>query len=550
MMTTSPQLRMYLDRFYNLPRPELGEGMAIRRFVPGDEVLWAALLQRTGELGEWSVERAKKALTGEKRIEAEGIHFLLVDGRTVATACFSVSDRNTAEAALEWVAVDLECKGRRFGFTICAAVLACIAEAGYRRCILRTDDHRLAAIKTYLRLGFTPDMQHPSYRARWEAIWRKLGLYPRRPYRLGIVGRRGSSTIHAARSMEECEVAAVCDIDEATLRQMADQHGIRERFTSYERMLAADIDAVVVSTPMPLHVPQAVAALRAGKHVLSEVPAAISLAECWELLEAVANSESVYMMAENCCYMQPNILVKALIQQGLFGEVYFGQGEYIHELKSLNEQTPWRRIWQTGRNGNTYPTHSLGPLMQWMNDRVVEVSCLGSGHHYKDPRGLSYENEDTTMTLCKLENGGLVQLRLDMLSNRPHNMTYYTLQGTKGCYEAARGLGDQPKVWMADFCDGPEHWRPLADFEEYLPALWRDPPAAARAAGHGGGDYWEVLDFIDAICLRQPSPIDVVTALEWTAVGLCSQKSIDRGGIPVELPDFRAAWRAKGASAR
>lgn len=357
--------------------------------------------------------------------------------------------------------------------------------------------------------------------------------------KVGIVGRRGGSFMAAFQAIPEADVVAYCDIDAAALQAFSDKHGIRQRYTRYEDLLESDVDAVVVATPMPLHVPQSVAALKAGKHVLSEVPAAVSLEECWELVETVASTGRVYMMAENYCYIPSNVLVRELVRQGYFGDVYFGQGEYIHELKSLNEKTPWRRVWQTGRNGNTYPTHSLGPVLQWMEDRVETVCCLGSGRHYRDPRGHEYENEDATLTLCKLSRGGLVQLRLDMLSNRPHNMTYYSLQGTKGCYEAARGMGDPPKIWLADFADGPEHWRPLSDFEEHLPDRWRNPPAAARQAGHWGGDYWEVRDFIDAVLGRRPPAIDVWTAVEWTAVGLCSIESIARGGAPVEVPDFR-----------
>ena len=136
--------------------------------------------------------------------------------------------------------------------------------------------------------------------------------------------------------------------------------------------------------------------------------------------------------------------------------------------------------------------------MQWMNDRVTSVNCLGSGHHYKDPRGIHYENEDTTLTLCKLASGGLVQLRLDMLSNRPHNMAYYSLQGTKGCYEAPRGPSDQHKIWLAERSREPSAWQPLSDYESFLPEPWKNPPPEAKKAGHGGGDFWVIDDFVAA----------------------------------------------------
>jgi hypothetical protein len=109
--------------------------------------------------------------------------------------------------------------------------------------------------------------------------------------------------------------------------------------------------------------------------------------------------------------------------------------------------------WQTGRNGWTYPTHSLGPVLQWFEDSVRSVSCFGSGHHYKDPSGHQYGNENTITMICKTTRGGLIEIRVDMLSDRPHNLSYYSLQGTKGCYEVARGLGDRPKIWLEEHSD-------------------------------------------------------------------------------------------------
>ncbi|MFQ6040657.1 MAG: Gfo/Idh/MocA family protein [Candidatus Poribacteria bacterium] len=363
--------------------------------------------------------------------------------------------------------------------------------------------------------------------------------------KVGFVGApRASGFIGTFQAVTETTPVALCDIRTEILEQVGDRFSIEQRYTDYEKMVQTDLDIIVVTTPMPLHVPQSIMALKSGKHVLSEVPAATDLEQCWQLVKAVRESGKKYMMAENYTYMKPNVLVRELARRGLFGEVYFGEGEYVHELKGLNEITVWRRKWQTGRNGCTYPTHSLGPALQWFDDRVAIVSCFGSGHHYKDPRGDCYENEDTTLTLCKMQRGGLIKIRLDMLSNRPHNMTYYSLQGTKGCYEAPRGFGDSPKIWLADYSDNPNEWRSLWDFEqEFMPEIWRNPPQEALRAGHGGGDYFEVRDFIDAIVNDTKPPIDVYEALDMTAPGLVSEESINNGGIPLPVPDFRTIQR-------
>ena len=100
------------------------------------------------------------------------------------------------------------------------------------------------------------------------------------------------------------------------------------------------------------------------------------------------------------------------------------------------------------------------------SDRAVSVCCAGSGHHYKDPRGDLYENEDTCVMLCKMASGGLVKIRVDMLSDRPHAMENYQLQGTDGCYESARAPGEKDRVWLRSRCESADEWLDLATLEE------------------------------------------------------------------------------------
>jgi len=146
--------------------------------------------------------------------------------------------------------------------------------------------------------------------------------------------------------------------------------------------------------------------------------------------------------------------------------------------------------------------------------------------------------------LCQLSRGGLVRVRVDMLSNRPHLMHYYALQGTRGCFEAARGIGDVDKVWLADRCDDPNAWRPLEDFaDEFLPESWRRWGEQARRAGHGGGDFLQVMDFLAAVTEGASPAVDIFAALDFSLPGLVSQESLLRGGVPLPVPDFRAMTR-------
>lgn len=363
--------------------------------------------------------------------------------------------------------------------------------------------------------------------------------------KVGCVGiPRTSGFMGAFRSQPDVEVVAACDTNPEILQKNGTALGIPNLFTEYEPFLDSGINAVVIGTPMPFHTPQATAALQRGIHVLSEVPAVVDLTQAWELAEAARSSSAVYMMAENYCYIRFVAVIREMVAQGLFGDVYYGEGEYLHELKELNEITRWRRIWQTGIDGVTYGTHSLGPVLSWIQDRVVTVTGSGSGHHYRDPRGDEYENQDSCSMDCKLSRGGQVRVRVDMLSNRPHMMTYYSLQGTKGCFEAARSDMDTAKVWLADKSSNPNQWQPLSTYEdEFKPANWRKWEAEAARAGHGGGDFIQVMELLAAIRGEAPSPIDAFTALDYSVPGLVSQESVLRGSAPLPVPDFRTIRR-------
>ncbi len=360
--------------------------------------------------------------------------------------------------------------------------------------------------------------------------------------RVGVVGAVGRGGSFSA-GFKACgaRIHAVCDTNTEKLEDARINLGAVEKYTDFNEMLAkSDIEAVVIGTPMHLHVPMSIAALKAGKHVMSEVTAGVSVKECKDLVKVARKSKAIYMMAENYCYIQPNILVREIVRKGLFGEVFYAEGEYIHELKGLNEITTWRRKWQTGVNGITYGTHSLGPILQWFEgQRVVSVCCAGTGHHYKDPRGNDYENEETCVMLCKLDKGGLIKIRVDMLSDRPHSMTNYSLQGTDGAYESARGHKDQPKIWLKSRSTSGHQWADLDSCNDLTPDWYKSGMEAALKAGHGGGDYFEILDFIRAAKGEAPNPIDIDVAMDMSLPGLVSQASIEKKGAWLDVPDSR-----------
>ena len=366
-----------------------------------------------------------------------------------------------------------------------------------------------------------------------------------KPISVALVGvRRAAGFFSAFQTHPDTAIVALCDTNPDALAEAGKAAQTEHLYTDYATMLdEAQPDAVLISTPMHFHAGQAIAALQRDIHVLSEVTAAISLDECRALVSAAGRSKAVYMMAENYCYMKSNALVREMVRRGLFGDVYYAEAEYIHADQHLQQQTPWRRVWHTGIDGITYPTHSLGPVLQWMaGDRVARVSCEGSGHHVKDWSGRNFENSDSCVMLCKMVSGGLVKIRVDIVSERPHAMRNYQLQGTTGCYESARSgqWQERNRIWLASRSPDRNTWSDLSEFEdEFLPDFWRNAPAAAVQAGHGGGDYFVVMDFADAIAARKPVPIGIHEAMDMTIPGLISQQSILQDGAWLNVPDTR-----------
>lgn len=402
--------------------------------------------------------------------------------------------------------------------------------------------------------------------------WHRAGTtvaVTNQPLRVGIAGARGLSTINGLRSVEGVEVTALCDLHAGVLAERSAALGIEQTFRVYEDLLDSDIDAVVIATPMQFHVQQTIQALEAGKHVLCEVTAGVTMDELWWLTEAVAKSDRTYMMAENYCYIPEVQLVTELAAQGRFGELYLGEGEYLHSIRHLahgynrratdetaiDEQamatTSWRAYWQLGKRGNFYPTHSLGPVMQWLRagrmaqygadappDPIVSVSSFGTGWHTAP----ELRQEDSSETIVKLASGAMIRLRTDCLSHRPHTV-YYALQGTGGAFEAPRGLGDTHKVYFHSPGDDVEQaeWRPLLDFADQASPELREILAGGAADEHWGSDTLIAQDFVRAIRTGQSPAIDVHDACEWTAVGLLSELSIMNDGRPITMPDFRSA---------
>lgn len=362
--------------------------------------------------------------------------------------------------------------------------------------------------------------------------------------KIGIAGARGISGMIGYNAMsEDVKVEAICDLSEDVLREQSARHNIPHTYRVFEDMLESDIDAVVIATPMQCHVPQAIAALAAGKHVMSEVTAGVTMDELFWLTEAVEKSGKIYMFAENYCYTPENQLIKELARKGYFGDIYYAGGEYLHQLERENLFTKsgkptWRHQWQLGKRGSFYPTHSLGPVMQCIPDeRIAEITTFSPGARHNVP---DFRQDDGSVTMCVTESGKIIEIKVDCISPRPHKMDYYTLQGTKGIYEAKRGFGDDDKIAIDAEKNPKGHhdWVSIWEYSEHLPERYKNATEEEKAAGHNGGDFFIIKDFIDAIKTGIQPELNVYKACEWTAVGLLSELSVTNNSKTMKMPVF------------
>lgn len=364
--------------------------------------------------------------------------------------------------------------------------------------------------------------------------------------RFGVIGlRRGASFVRVCNAAQGATVTALYDIDVDAVGSAAAEIGAKP-FTDFDDFLASDIDAVVIASPLAFHAPQAALAMRAGKHVLSEVTACFTLEQAEELVAATGERSAIYMMAENYRYLDEVELLKRLADDRRFGEIYYLEGEYLHDCKDLWFDSEGNLTWRGRGQLAVYCTHSLGPLLYITGERVETVSCVAvpGGKFVPD-------NFIPTMHLLQMvtDKGTVLRVRVDHVSPRPHQMAYYGVQGTDGSFESWRGHGDSSKIWLASDHE-PSHvrgdtsqWHATEDYaKRYIPERIA-APAEASFGGHGTSEYWMLRDFLATVRGEIPNPIDVHRAMDYTLPGIVALESAHTNGTPVPVPDSRTFGR-------
>jgi predicted dehydrogenase len=389
--------------------------------------------------------------------------------------------------------------------------------------------------------------------------------------RLGVigVGGRGNALIDNFSAMPELEVAALCDIVKDKVLKAQDKLERKGKKVSpalyhsndyaFEELVKRDdIDLVVVATPWIWHTQMAVAAMKAGKHVAIEVPAARTIEECWQLVNTSEATRRHCIQLENCCYDYNEMLVLNMVHAGLFGELTHGACAYNHDLRSelFSNQGEglWRRLEHLNRNGNLYPTHGLGPMAHYMDinhgdrfDYLVSMSSISASlaayrkEHVPadDPRQKEvYRCGDLNTSLIRTAKGRVITLEHNTSTPQPYDRINL-IAGTKGIFR------DYPPRIYLDGAPG-EVFGPIDPYKEkYEHPYWKETGELARKlGGHGGMDFVMAWRLVQCMRHGQPPDIDVYDAASWSAPGPLSEQSVAKGSIPVKFPDFtRGRWQ-------
>lgn len=394
------------------------------------------------------------------------------------------------------------------------------------------------------------------------------------PLSVAIVGgHRGQTFSRLAPALEaDMRLSAICDRDPERLAEWGGQHPAARRYDRYDDLLADPaVEAVVLATPFPDHAPQAIQALKSGKDVLCEVIAATTIDECWELIETVESTGRTYMFAENCCFLAPNRTVETMVERGLFGRLTYLEGAYIHDCRALLHtgagELAWRGRLRSEVGGISYPTHALGPVAAWLRagdpqDRFTSLSAFATdsvairahfaaefGAEHRGARPGFWQHGDSGTVMLRSASGVLAMIRVDSSSPRPsHPTTHFSLQGSNGAYLSPRTDHDDPLVWIGGHSPGASgdtagravaEWEPLSAYAEFDDPLWRDRHHDVPATGHGGADYFTLVEFLAAVREGRAPAIDVYDAATWSSVFPLSCESLAQGGQGVPIPDFR-----------
>lgn len=355
--------------------------------------------------------------------------------------------------------------------------------------------------------------------------------------RIGIFGLgRGTNFLKNAVN-NGFDVVALCDMDQKKMDLVKGRAPQATCYTDFDEFIKHDMDAVVLVNYFHEHAEFAIKAMKAGKHVISEVMAASTLAKCVELVRTVEQTGMKYMLGENYPFMACNIEMRKLYQSGALGRLLYSHGEYIHpsSVESTNQFTRGEYHWRGWTPRTYYLSHSLGPLMYITGATPLTVTacsasapelCKGTAKHVSD--GIA-------AMLCNMSDGSISTFTgAGAIAGRGN---WYRIACLDGFAETVRGNDEK-------LCVSYNEWSKPADkfrVTEYIPNI--DPTdvseAVVKDAGHWGGDYWVMNHFKKVLQGKEEPYFDVYRGTAMSAVAILGWRSVLEGGKTFEIPDFK-----------
>jgi predicted dehydrogenase len=385
------------------------------------------------------------------------------------------------------------------------------------------------------------------------------------------VGSQGSGHFRNLLRIEGVELKAVCDIREERILWAQEQSekagkpkpvGYSKGPEDFKRMCdTEDLDLVYTATPWEWHVPICLKAMETGSHAATEVPGAITLEGCWEVVEASEKYRKHCLTMENCNYDRTELMFLNMVRQGVFGELLHAECGYLHDLREWKFGTAyfpndWRLQYSIKRNADLYPTHGLGPVAQWMDitrgnkfEHLVSMSSPSLSlkreaikrHGPDHPLAKTdYALGDVVTTLIKTYKGQSIVVTHDTNSPRPYSRNIQ-IQGTLGL---ARKYPEE-KIYIEGTSQPAHRWEDLSKYaDQYKHPLLTSLEEKSKGAGHGGMDFIEDYRLIQCLREGKPTDTDVYDGVTISAVVALSEKSIAAKSAPVEFPDFtRGRWK-------
>ncbi|OGV83597.1 MAG: hypothetical protein A2340_00420 [Lentisphaerae bacterium RIFOXYB12_FULL_60_10] len=364
----------------------------------------------------------------------------------------------------------------------------------------------------------------------------KSGKSKQRLIRVGVIGvGRGQSYAQGATDLVGMKLVAICDTWKERLQQVGKKYGVTT-YTSYDKFLEHDLDAVVLANYFHEHAPFAIKALKAGKHVMSECTSNGTMAEGVELCRTVEKTGKTYMLAENYPYTAFNMEMRRAYRAGEIGRATYADGEYNHPMPTDARLSisPGFEHWRNWLPSTYYCTHALAPLMYITDTMPKKINGLSIAIPESN-REVVRKADAGSVILCRMDNGAVFRLFGLIV---PGHSNWYRIHGTRGAMETTRGPGyfgpGQIRIWHEEWDLKPGE---SAD-RTYVPD-WPEHADLARRAGHGGGDFWTNFEFANAIRSGRPPFLDVYRGVAMSSVGILAWKSALQDGAPFDMPDFR-----------